>query len=197
MSADLAKYASDHSIKFFLFNFTDLFGTQRAKLVPAEVGGKPCRRRVRALPVLPPGSTRRRRIPTFSSCLIRNAIIPLPWRPDVAWVAGDPWMNGKPLAQAPRLVLKEPDGQGGEEQPETDGRRRARIPSHQCRWHGDFRSARYPGKALLRPGGDHAPPRRDRRDLLDHDRTGLGRPIRTTTRTPTASSRSTGTSTTR
>ena len=39
MSADLAKYASDHSIKFFLFNFTDLFGTQRAKLVPAEVGG--------------------------------------------------------------------------------------------------------------------------------------------------------------
>ena len=27
-----------------------------------------------------------------------NAIIPLPWRPEVAWVAGEPWMNGEPLA---------------------------------------------------------------------------------------------------
>ena len=37
---DLAKYAKEHKIKFFLFNFTDLFGTQRAKLVPAEAAGK-------------------------------------------------------------------------------------------------------------------------------------------------------------
>jgi glutamine synthetase len=35
-----------------------------------------------------------------------NSIIPLPWRPDVAWVAGEPWMNGEPLAQAPRVVLR-------------------------------------------------------------------------------------------
>ena len=56
MSADLAKYASDHSIKFFLFNFTDLFGTQRAKLVPAEAVAA-CRSRAPVLPVLPPGST--------------------------------------------------------------------------------------------------------------------------------------------
>ena len=33
---DLASYAKEHNIKFFLFNFTDLFGVQRAKLVPAE-----------------------------------------------------------------------------------------------------------------------------------------------------------------
>ena len=32
--------------------------------------------------------------------------IPLPWRPDVAWVAGEPWMNGEPLPQAPRVVLR-------------------------------------------------------------------------------------------
>jgi len=31
MTADLAKFAKDKKIKFFLFNFTDLFGTQRAK----------------------------------------------------------------------------------------------------------------------------------------------------------------------
>ena len=35
-----------------------------------------------------------------------QSVIPLPWKPGVAWVAGDPWMDGKPVAQAPRLVLK-------------------------------------------------------------------------------------------
>ncbi len=40
MAGDLAKYAKNNKIKFFLFNFTDLFGTQRAKLVPAEAAGK-------------------------------------------------------------------------------------------------------------------------------------------------------------
>ena len=29
---DLAAYAKKNGIKFFLFNFTDLFGVQRAKL---------------------------------------------------------------------------------------------------------------------------------------------------------------------
>ena len=34
--SELAAYAKKNGIKFFLFNFTDLFGVQRAKLVPAE-----------------------------------------------------------------------------------------------------------------------------------------------------------------
>ena len=34
MAGELANYAKDKKVKFFLFNFTDLFGTQRAKLVP-------------------------------------------------------------------------------------------------------------------------------------------------------------------
>ena len=34
--SELAKFATANKVKFFLFNFTDLFGTQRAKLVPAE-----------------------------------------------------------------------------------------------------------------------------------------------------------------
>ena len=38
--SELAKYAKENKIKFFLFNFTDLFGTQRAKLVPAEAAGR-------------------------------------------------------------------------------------------------------------------------------------------------------------
>ncbi len=40
MATDLAQYADDNGIKFFLMNFTDLFGTQRSKLVPAAaIGG--------------------------------------------------------------------------------------------------------------------------------------------------------------
>src|SRR5688500_20195905 len=36
MAGELEAYAKKNKVKFFLFNFTDLFGTQRAKLVPAE-----------------------------------------------------------------------------------------------------------------------------------------------------------------
>jgi glutamine synthetase len=35
-----------------------------------------------------------------------ETLIPLPWKPDVGWLAADPWMAGQPLAQAPRNVLK-------------------------------------------------------------------------------------------
>jgi glutamine synthetase len=30
----------------------------------------------------------------------------LPWKPEVAWATGDLWMDGKPVAQNPRKVLK-------------------------------------------------------------------------------------------
>ena len=39
MATDLAAFAKKDGVKFFLFNFTDLFGNQRAKLVPAEAVG--------------------------------------------------------------------------------------------------------------------------------------------------------------
>ena len=35
MAADLGKVAKDRGIKYFMISFTDLFGGQRAKLVPA------------------------------------------------------------------------------------------------------------------------------------------------------------------
>jgi len=35
MSQDLAKAAADQGIAYFLISFVDLFGTMRAKLVPA------------------------------------------------------------------------------------------------------------------------------------------------------------------
>ena len=33
---------------------------------------------------------------------------------EVGWLAADPWMDGKPVEQAPRNVLKRIDGQGRE-----------------------------------------------------------------------------------
>ncbi len=36
MTLDLAAFARDKGIKYFMISYTDLFGGQRAKLVPAE-----------------------------------------------------------------------------------------------------------------------------------------------------------------
>ena len=36
MSIDLASFAKDKGVKYFMISFTDLFGGQRAKLVPAH-----------------------------------------------------------------------------------------------------------------------------------------------------------------
>ena len=35
MSQNLADYAKEKGVKYFMISFTDLFGAQRAKLVPA------------------------------------------------------------------------------------------------------------------------------------------------------------------
>ena len=35
MVTDLSKFAADQGVKYFMISYTDLFGAQRAKLVPA------------------------------------------------------------------------------------------------------------------------------------------------------------------
>ena len=102
---DLAKWASDRGVKFFLCNFTDLFGVQRAKLVPAEAiagaqeGGAGFAGFAAWLDMTPAD-------PDMLVMPDAETAIQLPWKPELAWVAGDPWMDGKPVAQAPRNVLK-------------------------------------------------------------------------------------------
>jgi glutamine synthetase len=103
--SDLAKFAKDNKVKFFLFNFTDLFGVQRAKLVPAEAAGK----MQKAGAGFAGFATWLDQTPAHPDILVMpdpNSVIQLPWRPEVAWVAGEPWMNGEPLAQSPRVVLR-------------------------------------------------------------------------------------------
>ena len=39
MATDLAKFAKSENVRYFLISFTDLFGVQRSKLVPAQAIG--------------------------------------------------------------------------------------------------------------------------------------------------------------
>jgi glutamine synthetase type III len=105
MAGELSAFAKKNGIKFFLFNFTDIFGTQRAKLVPAEAAD----RMQKSGAGFAGFATWLDQTPANSDVMVMpdvSTITRLPWRPDVAWVAGDPWMDGKPLQQAPRLALK-------------------------------------------------------------------------------------------
>jgi glutamine synthetase type III len=101
----LAKFAKDNGIAFFLFNFTDLLGVQRSKLVPTSAV-EPMEQSgagfagFAAWLDLTPADADMFVIPDAGS------VIQLPWRGDVAWVAGDPYMHGAPLDQGPRNVLK-------------------------------------------------------------------------------------------
>ena len=105
MTQNLTELAKERGIKYYLFNFTDLFGNQRAKLVPAAAAGKMQKSGAgfagfAAWLDFTPAHPDMFVMPDAST------VIQLPWKPEVAWVAGDPWMNGEPVAQGPRNVLK-------------------------------------------------------------------------------------------
>ncbi|MFK8078364.1 MAG: type III glutamate--ammonia ligase [Granulosicoccus sp.] len=105
MTQNLTTLAKERGIKYYLFNFTDLFGTQRAKLVPAEAAGGMQKSGAgfagfAAWLDFTPAHPDMFVMPDVDS------VIQLPWKPEVAWIAGDPWMNGEPVAQGPRNVLK-------------------------------------------------------------------------------------------
>ncbi len=105
MNDDLTHYAQEHDIEYYLFNFTDLFGVQRAKLVPAAAAG----RMQKAGAGFAGFATWLDFTPAHPDMLVKpdpDTVIQLPWKPEVAWVAGDPWMNDEAVAQAPRNVLK-------------------------------------------------------------------------------------------
>ena len=105
MAIDLAKYAEDNGVKYFLMNFTDLFGTQRSKLVPARAiagmqkSGAGFAGFAAWLDMTPAH-------PDMFAIPDSDAVIQLPWKPELAWVPGDLYMEGKPIEQAPRNVLQ-------------------------------------------------------------------------------------------
>ena len=104
MPQNLSEFANKTGTRFFLFNFTDLFGVQRAKLVPAsavadmEASGAGFAGFAAWLDMTPAH-------PDMFVHPDASSVIQLPWKPELAWVAGNPWMDGAPVAQAPRNVL--------------------------------------------------------------------------------------------
>ncbi len=105
MATDLAKIASERGIKYFLISYTDLFGSQRAKLVPAaaiagmQKNGAGFAGFATWLDLSPAD-------PDMFAKPDPESLVQLPWKPEVGWLASDIWMDGKPVAQAPRVVLK-------------------------------------------------------------------------------------------
>ena len=102
---DLETVAKERGIKYFLISFTDLFGTQRAKLVPASAIGAMTKDGAGFAGF----ATWLDMTPSDPDLFARpdpSSLIQLPWKPEVAWLAAALWMNGAPVEQAPRNILK-------------------------------------------------------------------------------------------
>ena len=105
MTIDLAAFAKEKGVKYFMISYTDLFGGQRAKLVPTQAiadmqeEGAGFAGFATWLDFTPAH-------PDMLAVPDPNSVIQLPWKPEVAWVAGNCVMEGKDVAQAPRNVLR-------------------------------------------------------------------------------------------
>ena len=105
MSKDLAKIAKERGIQYFLISFVDLFGVLRSKLVPARaIGGMQKEGAGFAgfaawLDMTPAD-------PDLFAIPDPDSLIQLPWKPEVGWLAGDLWMDGKEVEASPRVALK-------------------------------------------------------------------------------------------
>ena len=105
MTIDLASVAETQGIKYFLISYTDLFGSQRAKLVPAAaIGGMQ-----KAGAGFAGFATWLDMTPADPDLFARPdpaSLIQLPWKPEVGWLSADLWMNDAPVDASPRNALK-------------------------------------------------------------------------------------------
>ncbi len=105
MAQDLAAIAKVKKIEYFLISFVDLLGQLRAKLVPARAikqmqkDGAGFAGFAAWLDMSPSD-------PDLFAIPDPDSLIQLPWQPEVAWLASDLWMNGKPVEASPRVALK-------------------------------------------------------------------------------------------
>ena len=114
MATDLAKFAEENGVKYFMISFTDLFGGQRAKLVPARAiadmqeDGAGFAGFATWLDLTPAH-------PDMLAVPDPEAVIILPWNKEIAWVPGNCVMSGEDVAQAPRNVLRKLIAEAAEE----------------------------------------------------------------------------------
>ena len=105
MAKDLEAIAKSKKIKYFLVSWVDLFGVLRAKLVPARAikgmqkDGAGFAGFAAWLDMTPAH-------PDMFSIPDPDSLIQLPWNPEIGWVAGDLWMDGKEVEASPRVALK-------------------------------------------------------------------------------------------
>ncbi|MCH7820908.1 MAG: type III glutamate--ammonia ligase [Proteobacteria bacterium] len=105
MAKDLAATAKANNIHYFLISFVDLLGQLRAKLVPARAirgmqrDGAGFAGFAAWLDMTPAH-------PDMFAIPDPDSLIQLPWKPEVAWLAADLWMDGKPVEASPRVALK-------------------------------------------------------------------------------------------
>ena len=102
---DLEAIAKSKKIKYFLVSWVDLFGVLRAKLVPTRAikgmqkDGAGFAGFAAWLDMTPAH-------PDMFAIPDPDSLIQLPWNPEIGWVAGDLWMDGKEVEASPRVALK-------------------------------------------------------------------------------------------
>lgn len=105
MALNLAQFAKEEGIRYFLISFVDLFGGLRAKLVPAgaiadmQEEGAGFAGFATWLDMSPAD-------PDMLAVPDPNSLIVLPWQKDIGWLAADLWMDGVLVEQCPRVILK-------------------------------------------------------------------------------------------
>ena len=100
-----SEIAKKRGIKYFLISFVDLFGTMRAKLVPATAIDAVAKSGAgfagfAAWFDMTPAD------PDILATPDPDSLMQLPWKPEIAWVASDLVMGGQEVDQNPRQVLK-------------------------------------------------------------------------------------------
>ena len=105
MATNLHQFAKKNGVKYFFVSFVDLFGVLRSKLVPATAIDE----------IQSEGAG----FAGFATWLDMShadsdmfgipdgdSVIQLPWNKEIAWVASDLYMDGKPVEASPRVALK-------------------------------------------------------------------------------------------
>ena len=105
MATDLSQVAKSEGIKYFLVSFVDMFGALRAKLVPARAIGE-MQRDGAGFAGFATWLDMTPAHPDMFALPDADSLIQLPWKPEVAWLAADLWMDEAPVEASPRVALK-------------------------------------------------------------------------------------------
>ncbi len=104
--AQIQQLFQEKSINFFLMSFVDVHGTPRAKLVPAANLEDVLRGAAGFAGFAVDGLGQGPHEPDLS-CVPQadSTVFPLPWKPGLAWIAGNLQMDGRNWDYCPRAIL--------------------------------------------------------------------------------------------